>query len=227
MASLDDWIAGLGSGHPVLIATVIAILLGLRHASDPDHLAAVVTLVAAEDDRRVRRAARLGLVWGAGHGTSLVVFGIPIVLAARYLPPSVKTVTDVLVGASIVALGIRLLLRWRSGRLGGHGHGLPAPRSRTAAYAIGVVHGMGGSAGLGLLLLASIADQALALAALFLFASCAALSMTLVSAAFAAAIDGPAAILTVRRVAPALGCASAVFGVWYAAGALAVVPYPL
>ncbi len=228
MGVVDDWIAGLGSGHPLLVATVIAVLLGLRHATDPDHLAAVVTLVAAEDDRRARRAARLGLVWGAGHGTSLVLFGLPIVLASRYLPAAVKTTADVIVGVSIMALGARLLVRWRRGRLapGGH-HELPPTRTRAAAYGIGLVHGMGGSAGLGLLLLASISDHVLAVTALVLFASCAALSMTVVSAVFAVAVDGPSAVVAIRRAAPALACASAAIGCWYVAGALSIVPYPL
>jgi hypothetical protein len=220
MGGVDDWIAGLGQGHPLLIATVIAVLLGLRHATDPDHLAAVITIVAAEDDRRVMRAARLGLVWGVGHGTSLVVFGIPIVIASSYLPAPVRTVTDVLVGLTIIALAVRLMLRTRPGAT------RPAVRSRSAAYGIGVVHGMGGSAGLGLLLLASITNEALALTALLLFASCAAISMTLVSAAFAATVDGPSALLRIQRIAPLLGAASLAFGCWYLAGALALLPYP-
>jgi hypothetical protein len=221
VGGVDDWIAGFGHGHPLLVATVIAVLLGLRHATDPDHLAAVVTIVAAEDDRRVRRAARLGLVWGIGHGTSLVVFGIPIVVASSYLPAPVRTATDIAVGLTIVALAVRLLVRARPGR------SRPAVRSRAAAYGIGLVHGMGGSAGLGLLLLASIANQALALTALFLFAGCAAISMTMVSAAFAASIDGPSATARINRVAPVLACASALVGFWYLGGALGLVAYPL
>jgi hypothetical protein len=215
MGGIDDWIAGLGQGHPLLIATVIAVLLGLRHATDPDHLAAVMTIVAAEDDRRVARAARLGLVWGVGHGTSLVVFGIPIVLASSYLPESVRTTADVIVGLTIIALAVRLLWRVRTGAR-------PAVRSRATAYGIGLVHGMGGSAGLGLLLLASIGNQALALTALLLFAGCAAISMTLVSAAFAATVDGSRAGLRIHRVAPVLGAASALFGCWYLVTALSL-----
>jgi hypothetical protein len=222
VGGVDDWTAGFGHGHPLLVATVIAVLLGLRHASDPDHLAAVVTIVAAEDDRRVRRAAGLGLVWGIGHGTSLVVFGIPIVVASSYLPAPVRTATDIAVGLTIVALAVRLLVRARPGR------SRLAVRSRAAAYGIGLVHGMGGSAGLGLLLLlASITNQALALTALFLFAGCAAISMTMVSAAFAASIDGPSATARINRVAPVLACASALVGFWYLGGAVGLVAYPL
>jgi hypothetical protein len=211
MEALDDWIATLGAGHPLLLATVIAVLLGLRHAADPDHLAALVPLVAAEDDRRVPRAARLGMIWGAGHGTSLIVFGVPIVLAARSLPESARAACDLAVGALIVAVSVRLLLRWRRGHLRAGPHGAAStPRSPLAAYGIGVVHGMGGSAGLGVLLLASIADTGLALVALVLFASCAALSMSGMSAVFAGVVGHRAG--TIQRAAPVLALGGVAFG---------------
>jgi high-affinity nickel permease len=86
MFGLDEWIAGIGAGHPLLLASVVAVLLGLRHAADPDPLTAVTTLVAADPDRRPHRALRMGLAWGAGHATTLFAFGVPIVLFASYLP---------------------------------------------------------------------------------------------------------------------------------------------
>ena len=60
-----------------LLVLAISLLLGLRHASDPDHLAAVTTLAAGKEVP-VRSAGRLGLAWGAGHGTSLFVLGLPL-----------------------------------------------------------------------------------------------------------------------------------------------------
>lgn len=65
---------------------VVAILLGLRHATDPDHLTAVSTLVLSDARRATRRATMLGLGWGLGHATTLVAFGLPVVLYGRHLP---------------------------------------------------------------------------------------------------------------------------------------------
>ena len=70
MFGLDDQIAGLGDGAAFAIVAAVAILLGLRHATDPDHLTAVTTLVAG-DQRDARGAGRLGLAWGLGHATTL------------------------------------------------------------------------------------------------------------------------------------------------------------
>jgi ABC-type nickel/cobalt efflux system permease component RcnA len=70
LENLDAWLTGLLEGAPVLVAIAIAFVLGLRHASDPDHLVAVTSLVAA-DDGDVRRATRLGAWWGLGHALCL------------------------------------------------------------------------------------------------------------------------------------------------------------
>ena len=70
----DAWLTGLFDGAPLLVALGIALVLGLRHASDPDHLVAVTSLVAA-DQGDTRAAARLGAWWGAGHAATLLVIG--------------------------------------------------------------------------------------------------------------------------------------------------------
>ena len=96
MFGLDDRIAALGTGQTLLIVVAVALLLGLRHATDPDHLTAVSTLVAGEADETTgaRRAGRLGLVWGAGHATTLFLFGLPIVLFDSYLPDAVQMAAE-------------------------------------------------------------------------------------------------------------------------------------
>ena len=86
MFGLDDKLAGLSDGTTLVLVLAVAILLGLRHASDPDHLTAVTTLVASGRDRGARAAARLGFAWGGGHALSLFAFGLPIVLYRAYLP---------------------------------------------------------------------------------------------------------------------------------------------
>lgn len=217
MLGLDEKIAALGPGEAFLVVALLAVLLGLRHASDPDHLTAVTTLVAG-DDPDPRRARRLGLMWGAGHATSLVLFGVPIVLYKAYLPATLQTAAEVAVGLIIAGLAIRLLVR----RLR---HDQRPTRSPAGAYGIGLVHGMGGSAGVGVLLLAGLPDHVEALVALALFALFTAISMALASTTFGYAMAHEAVVRRVAPMAVALGCLSLAFGVWYSLGALNAVPY--
>jgi high-affinity nickel permease len=232
MFGLDDWIAGLSEGGSVLVVVLVATLLGLRHATDPDHIAAVTTLVASGREKAARSAARLGAWWGLGHAVTLVAFGVPILLAERYLPQRVQQGAETAVAALIVFLAVRLLLRWRHGVFssvpgGGtgdnHRHGV---RTRFGAFGIGLVHGMGGSAGVGVLLLAAIPDQTVAIAALLVLALFTAVSMTVVTSGFGATLTIPTVARSVSGAAPALGVASLAFGLWYAAAAWSLAPYP-
>jgi hypothetical protein len=225
MFGLDDHIAALVAGEVFLVVVLVAILLGLRHATDPDHLAAVTTLVAS-DEPDPRRAGRLGFTWGLGHATSLGVFGVPVVLFKSYLPEAVQRAAEVAVGGVIIALAIRLLLQWRRGAFGPnrHHHGTPA-RTPMQAYGIGLVHGMGGSAGVGVLLLAAIPSHVEALAALVLFAFCTAVSMAAASTTFRFVLSRAPVLRGSLTVAPAMGVLSLAFGLWYSLGALNAVPY--
>lgn len=255
MFGLDESIAAIGSTESLLIVVVVAVLLGLRHATDPDHLTAVSTLVASDSEHGTRRARALGLSWGLGHATTLFAFGLPIVLFDELLPEPVVRAAEVTIGLVIVALAVRLLRRWRRGHFhshphthveGGphrhlhahreapsdghpeaHEHDHPSPRGRSAAgaYVIGLVHGMGGSAGVGVLLLAAIPVAATGVLALALFAVFTALSMAIASSSLGYALSrGPVA----RRFgafAPVLGTFGVAFGAWYALGAVGAVPY--
>jgi hypothetical protein len=223
MFGLDDQIAGLGAGEAFLVVAIVAVLLGLRHATDPDHLTAVSTLVAGEGADR-RGAGRLGLAWGLGHATTLFVFGLPIVLYRSYLPDAVQTGAETLIGVVIVALALRLLVRWRASRRAIAPHAHPA-RSPLQAYGIGLVHGIGGSAGVGVLLLASIPDHLEAVVALALFASFTAVSMAMASSSFGWVLSRGTMQRSFVAVAPARGALSLAFGVWYALGAVQAVPY--
>jgi cytochrome c biogenesis protein CcdA len=251
MFGLDDWLAGLGGGEGNLVlAFVVALLLGLRHATDPDHLTALSTLVLAGDRRGPRRAGRLGLAWGAGHATTVVALGLPVVLVGDALPGWAQRLAEALIGALIVALAVRLLLRWRRGlfhahpheHAGGvlhahphvhadagahrhahaheHAHAERIGRSPQAAYGIGLVHGAGGSAGVGILLIAGIDAHVEAVAALLLFAAGTALSMALVSAAWGRVLVSDAVARRLDALAPVFGTASLAFGCWYGLGAL-------
>lgn len=122
MFGLDDWIAELAQGEGLALVLLVSLLLGLRHASDPDHLAAVSTLIASDPEDGTRRAGRLGLAWGAGHALTLAAFGLPIVLLQAYLPDTAQRAAEATVGLMIMFLAARLLLRWRSGHFHAHAH---------------------------------------------------------------------------------------------------------
>lgn len=211
MFGLDDAIASYSDGTSLLLVALVAVLLGLRHATDPDHLAAVTTLVASS---RERAATRLGLAWGAGHALSLFAFGLPILLFERYLPDLVQHAAETAVALLIVYLGVRLLVRSR--------RPVRPRRTARAAFGIGLVHGMGGSAGVGVLIVASVESIALEVVALVVLAAFTAISMAIVTSGFGRAL--------VRRQlgigAPVLGTLSLAFGAWYAGAAWSVFPYP-
>ena len=227
MFGLDHWVAGFSDGTTLLVVALVAIVLGLRHATDPDHLAAVTTLVAGTEERATRAAARLGFSWGLGHATSLFVFGVPIVLFKAYLPEPVEQGAEATVGVLIIALAIWLLVRWRRGlfHVHAHPHGINHVRRPLQAYGIGLIHGTGGSAGVGILLLASIHGHLLALGALAIFAACTAVSMALLSTGFGRALASAPMRASFNRLAPALAVFSLAFGAWYALGALDLAPY--
>jgi ABC-type nickel/cobalt efflux system permease component RcnA len=241
---LDNWVAGFSDGTTLAVVAVVAIVLGLRHATDPDHLAAVTTLIAGTEERAAKAAAKLGLAWGLGHATSLFAFGVPIVLFKTYLPDRVEQGAEAAVGVLIAGLAVWLLIRWRRGLFhlhvhkhdrihahghvhdgGGHPHRATPARRPAQAFAIGLVHGIGGSAGVGVLLLASIHDHLLAVVALAIFAVCTALSMALLSTGFGRALASAPLRASFDRLAPALALLSLAFGAWYTLGALDLAPY--
>ena len=252
MGAIDGWLEGFMHGSAgVGVVLVVSLLLGLRHASDPDHLAAVTTLIASEKEHDgIRKAGFMGLLWGLGHGTTLVLLGLPLVLFNRFLPEPVQQAAEMLIGVIIVLLAARLLMRWRRGlyhvhvhshddrpephrhvhshkesEAHGHGHAV-GRRTPLSAYGVGLVHGIGGSGGLTLLLLSTISGRAEAAAALLLFAAGTAVSMALLSTAFGLAIAGGPVARNFERVAPVLGVLGVAFGTWYALGAVGVIAYP-
>jgi ABC-type nickel/cobalt efflux system permease component RcnA len=254
VAAIDSWLEGFlhGPAGPGVVL-VVSLLLGLRHASDPDHLAAVTTLIASEEPEAVRKATFMGLSWGLGHGTTLVLLGLPLVLLGQYLPERIQQAAEVAIGAIIVVLAVRLLVRWRRGFFHAHAHthddGTPhrhlhshagetgedphhehahdtALRTPLSAYGVGLVHGVGGSGGLTLLLLSTIPSPSAAVVALLVFAAGTAVSMALLSTVFGLAIAAGPVARNLDRIAPVLGALAAAFGVWYALGALGAVTYP-
>jgi ABC-type nickel/cobalt efflux system permease component RcnA len=239
----DEWIAQLGGSG--IIGLVVALLLGLRHATDPDHLTAVSTLVLSDQRNGTRRAGVLGLAWGLGHAATLFAFGLPVVLFGRYLPDAAHRAAEVTIGLVIVALAVRLLLRWKRGYFHTHPHvhgdlrhahphaheGSHASHARAvahahqheeaigrsplAAFGIGLVHGAGGSAAVGVLLVGAVAGRSAGVLALVVFAAATAISMAVVSSAFGYALTRDVMARPLARMIPVLGVASLVFGSWY------------
>ena len=217
MFGLDDHIAGWASGS-LLVLLGVAALLGLRHATDPDHIVAVSTLAASD---RPGSATRLGAFWGLGHALTLVLFGVPVLLFKASLPDVAQRAAETAVGALIVFLAVRLLVHHRH-----RSHeGRHTVRGPSAAFGIGLVHGMGGSAGTAVLLLAVVPSTELALPALVLFAACTGISMTFVTRVLGEVLSRHAS--RVATVTPLLGMVSLAFGVWYASAPWGLSPYPL
>ncbi|HYF92855.1 MAG TPA: sulfite exporter TauE/SafE family protein [Symbiobacteriaceae bacterium] len=151
-----------------------AVLLGMRHALDPDHLVAVSTLVSEE--RSLWPAARLGAIWGAGHLLPIAAVGLPVLLLRLELPHAMESVVDLGVGLLLVVLGIRTLMRLRQERIhahvhdhGGrghahfhghagdrtHGHIHEVTRRNWLSFGVGALHGLAGSGPAALLALAA------------------------------------------------------------------------
>lgn len=228
-------------------ALAVAFVLGLRHATDPDHLVAVSTLVAGRDQRDARVAGRLGAAWGVGHGLTLLALGLPIVLLELRLPDRMQQLVEAAIGLTIAVLGVQLLRRWRCGafhvhvhahgpvshahvhshataRAHAHGHG--QVRSVAATFAIGCLHGVGGSAAVGILVVAGQDTREAAALALAVLAAGTAVSMTAISAGLGAVLTADRVQRRLTSALPALGAWGVLFGAWYGFAAWDVVPYP-
>jgi ABC-type nickel/cobalt efflux system permease component RcnA len=233
---LDTWLTGLFDGAPLLVALGIAFVLGLRHASDPDHLVAVTSLVAAEDGD-TRAATRLGAWWGAGHAAVLLLVGLPLVFFKAELPGWLESGAEKAVGFVILALAGRVIYKWARGdyrasahahegghgrrrhlrRGGGEGHRHVQVRSPQQAFSIGVLHGLAGTGAVVLLLIAALPSQLEAGLALAVFAPMSIVSMALCTTAFAWVLTRPLIEPVYRTVLiPGLGLFGLMFGLWYA-----------
>ena len=215
----------------VLATLFVGFLLGLRHATDADHVVAVATLVS--DAPGARRAARVGALWGLGHLLTVLAAGSIIVLLRAQVSPRVEWALELGVAFVLIGLGVHTIGKCFRGRYhfhahqhGAHehahlhyhassqpGHEHTGPARRSPPLLLGMVHGLAGTAGLALLVLTSIPSRAVGIAYLLFFGAGALAGM----AAFGALLGMPLAraarrlpLLTALRFAA--GAASAAFG---------------
>lgn len=151
-----------------------SLVLGMRHATDPDHLLAVSTIACEE--RSIRGASRIGAIWGLGHSFTVSLFGGAII-AFRLAPsPRVGLVLELVVAFMLMLLGTIAMVRRPNA---------PVAPPPLRPFLVGIVHGLAGSAAAALLILSTIDDATWALAYLGVFSAGTLAGMSLVTGAFA------------------------------------------
>ena len=186
----------------------LGFLLGLRHATDPDHVVAVAAITART--RRLLPAAALGLVWGLGHTLTLFVVGGAILALGLVVPPRLGLGLEFAVALALIAVGV-INLR--------HPHRAEREERVTPAwraFGVGLVHGLAGSAAVALLVLATVSDARWGALYLLVFGLGTLAGMTIVTTGFAAPLSMAAARWPGfgRNAQLATGMASVAFGLW-------------
>jgi len=160
----------------------LSVLLGMRHATDADHVIAVTTIVSRQ--LGLRRAAAVGALWGLGHTATILVVGGAIVLLGVVISPQLGLWLEMGVAGMLILLGA---LNLRGG--GAPEHDLtqvPASKSQEIGWrplAVGVVHGLAGSAAVALLVLSTFREPVWAILYLAIFGLGTVLGMMLVTSA--------------------------------------------
>lgn len=205
-------------------------LLGMRHALEPDHLAAVSTLMTRE--RSSYRAAWLGACWGLGHTLSLVVVGTVLVAMRAEMPARIAALFEFAVALMLIGLGARAIAQAVRGGPQGpsalHHHGpLVHQHPGTPAHVhigswtlaqrpllVGAVHGLAGSGALTALVLTTLPSMTAQLTYMALFG----LGSTVGMAALSGLLGWPLARFgahhaVARTVSLAVGGLSAALGI--------------
>ena len=219
----------------LIAALGLGFLLGVRHALDADHVAAVSTLVSQH--RSLARSCLLGTIWGAGHTAALLAVGLAVVSFKLTISPAVERGLETVVGVMLILLGGHALLRsvggWvlhrhvhvHDGHAHSHGHvhaGAGEPghghlwRVGSRPFLVGLVHGLAGSAALMLLALAAIPSPVGGLVYVLVFGIGSTAGMLLLSSLVgiplaAAAGRSPRLHAAIQALA---GAASLIMGVW-------------
>lgn len=186
----------------MLTFLLLGFLLGLRHAVEADHVAAVATLVARAPS--ARQCVLRGAVWGLGHTLTLLVVGGTSLVAGLVIPDHIHRLLEGAVGVMLVALGLDVFRRMRQGRIHFHPHEhgelrhihahrhvnaahdhLHARRFPLRALLVGSVHGVAGSAALVLLAAQAASGPVSGLGYILLFGCGSIAGMAVLSLGFA------------------------------------------
>ncbi len=141
----------------IFTTLALGFLLGMRHATDADHVVALSTIVSR--GRPLPAAMRVGAMWGVGHTATIVAVGAILLGFGLVIPPLLESWLELAVAAMLVVLGIANLARARSAPDPSPSHAHNA-RSGFRPFVIGSVHGLAGSAAVTLLVLAATRDAA-------------------------------------------------------------------
>lgn len=203
-------------------AVLLGLGLGVKHAIEADHLAAVCTIVA--NDGGIARAAKIGALWGLGHAAVIVLAGGALVATGASVPAPLALFFDIAVAVMLIALGAAALRASRAGAAAtprhDHSHALVAPRR---SLAVGVVHGASGTAALTLLVASTINVRLHALAFVLLFGLASIAGMAIVAALVAwplhsAARRAPSVLPALQGLAGAASIAAGIFVAWTTLG---------
>ena len=200
-------------------------LLGMQHAFEPDHLAAVATLMTGE--RTSAKAAWLGALWGLGHTLTLLAAGVALVVLRAEMPALASIAFDVGVVLMLVGFGARAIYRAACNVLPRrtHSHARPAAASRfidvdrwmlARPLLVGAVHGLAGSGTLTALVVATLPSTPARLGYLAMFGIGSTLAMVALSGLLGWQIArmGSAGRI-VRAFTLAVGCVSTVLGLFW------------
>jgi len=222
----------------------LGFLLGLKHATDADHVVAVTTFVSREQS--LLRSCWVGLFWGAGHTLSLALGGSLIILLKLQVTDRVTEALEFAVAVMLVVLGVRVLYQIRNDNLHFHRHSHVHPgNARPHAHwhlhshgklhehanwlhfglrplIIGMVHGAAGTGALMLLVLSTIRLPSLAFLYILVFGFGSIAGMLLISLLLAIPMQWAAKNVAsgYRVVQTAAGVLSCVFGIYLGLGIL-------
>ena len=150
----------------ILLVLGIGFVLGLKHATDPDHIVAVTTFIGKE--KRIARGCAIGLFWGLGHTLALSIVGLAVVGLKIPMSKWLAERLELGVAAMLIILGARLIAtvhtKWHE-----HHHEFEWTRLGLRPLLVGIVHGTAGSAALTLLVLSTISSTLQALLYILVF----------------------------------------------------------
>lgn len=196
-------------------------LLGLRHALEPDHLAAVSTLMTGE--RSSAKAAWLGACWGLGHTLTLLAAGAVLVILNAEMPAFASQAFEFGVVLMLVGFGVRAIYQGTLGRLPAPTHSHAPQGTSTGGWTlarrplvVGAVHGLAGSGALTALVVATLPSALAQLSYLLLFGIGTTVGMAVLSGLLGwplARMGGHRA--TMRSLSLAVGCVSTLLGLFW------------